>query len=122
MELKSKHEQILDIIDQVSTTVSNLGIAYCTTEDYELNGRIIHVNGAELLSFGSCSYLGLELDPRLKAGAIDAIQRYGTQFSSSRAYLSVTPYTEMEDKLRKMFGQPVILAPTTTLGHMSNIP
>ena len=122
MELKSKHEQILDIVDQVSTTVSNLGIAYCSTEDYELNGRIIHVNGAELLSFGSCSYLGLELDPRLKAGAIDAVQRYGTQFSSSRSYLSVSLYSELEDQFRKMFNQPIVIAPSTTLGHMSNIP
>lgn len=122
MKLKSKHEQILDIVDQVSSTVSNLGIAYCTTEDYELHGRKIHINGAELLNFGSCSYLGLELDPRLKAGVIDAVQRYGTQFSSSRAYVSVTPYYEMENLLRQIFGQPVILAPTTTLGHLSNIP
>ncbi len=122
MELKSKHEQILDIVDEVSSTVSKLGIAYCTTEDYELDGRIVHINGQELLSFGSCSYLGLELDPRLKAGAIDAVQRYGTQFSSSRSYLSVSLYSEIENLLGQMFNQPIVLAPTTTLGHLSNIP
>ncbi|HNQ11743.1 MAG TPA: aminotransferase class I/II-fold pyridoxal phosphate-dependent enzyme [Bacteroidia bacterium] len=121
-DAKSKHEQVLELIDQVSTIASQLGIAHLTTEDYELDGRKICVNGSDLLNFGSCSYLGLELDYRLKAGAIDAAQRYGTQFSSSRAYVSVTLYSEAEDLFRKIFNKPVILAPTVTLGHLSNIP
>src|SRR5206468_2324040 len=38
---------------------------------------------------GSCSYLGLELDQRLKNAGKDAIDKYGMQFSSSRAYVSI---------------------------------
>src|SRR5258708_18381716 len=36
--------------------------------------------------------------------------------------MSVTLYAEIEELLSQMFGQPVILAATTTLGHLSNIP
>jgi 7-keto-8-aminopelargonate synthetase-like enzyme len=121
-ELKSKHEQIIEIVDQVLTASTKLGITQCATEDYQLDGRFIRIKGNDMLNFGSCSYLGLELDARLKAGAIDAVQRYGTQFSSSRAYVSVGLYTEAEELLEKIFKQPVILASTVTLGHLSNIP
>ena len=74
-------------------------------------------------AFGSCGYLGLGgRDERLKAGAIEAINRYGTQFSSSRAYVSSYYYEESEDLLRKMFGRPLLLLQSLTVGHMSNIP
>lgn len=119
---KSKHQQIIEIIDQVSSISEKLGIAHQTIEDGYLDGRIIHVNGQRLVNFGSCSYMGLELDPRLKAGAIDAVNRYGSQFASSRAYLSVTLYTEIEELLERIFEQKIILGPTVTLGHQSNIP
>ncbi|MBT8196177.1 MAG: hypothetical protein KJO64_07105, partial [Bacteroidia bacterium] len=89
---KSKHQQIIEIVDQVSSISEKLGIAHQTIEDGYLDGRIIHIDGQRLTNFGSCSYMGLELDPRLKAGAIDAVNRYGSQFASSRAYLSVTLY------------------------------
>lgn len=121
-EEKSKHEQILDIVDQVLTASNELGITQVATEDEELDGRHIRINGKDMLNFGSCSYLGLELDPRLKAGAIEATQRYGTQFSSSRAYVSVGLYTELESLFTKMFNQPVIMCPSVTLAHLSNIP
>ena len=120
--LKSKHESTLDIVNSVLTGTAEMGITHLTTEDDQLDGRHIRINGKDMLNFGSCSYLGLELDERLKHGAIDAIMRYGTQFSSSRAYVSVTPYLEAESLLEKIFNRPVILASTVTLGHSSNIP
>jgi len=120
-ELRSKHQQLIEIIDQVASSSAKLGIAHLTTEDEQYDGRHIRINNADLINFGSCSYLGLELDKRLINAAVDAVQRYGTQFSSSRAYVSVTLYREIEELLNKLFGQPVVLAPTTTLGHISNI-
>lgn len=119
---KSKHEQILDIVDDIFTAAHDLGISQVETEDEELDGRHIRIHGKDMINFGSCSYLGLELDPRLKAGAIEATKRYGTQFSSSRAYVSVGLYTELEGLFTKIFGQPVILCPSVTLAHLSNIP
>ena len=113
---------MIEIIDQMLTSSSRLGITHLTTEDERYDGRHVRINGSDLINFGSCSYLGLELDKRLINGAIDAVKRYGTQFSSSRAYVSVTLYHEVENLLSEIFGKPVTLASTASLGHMSNIP
>lgn len=113
---------VLNMISDVAAITTKLGIVHNNTEDYELDGRHIRILGKDLLYFGSCGYLGLEFDERLKAGAIDAIKRYGTQFSSSRAYVSSVFYKEAEELLEKMFKQPVILLQSLTLAHMSNIP
>lgn len=67
--------------------------------------------------------LGLEVDERLKEGAIDATRRYGVQYSSSRAYSTCNLYEEIEDLFEQIFeGNPVILAASTTLCHISAIP
>ena len=60
--------------------------------------------------------------PALVEGAIDAVRRYGTQFSSSRAYVSPTLYTEVEDLLEQVFGIRPVVTPTTTLGHIAALP
>ena len=119
---KTRHEQVLDTIDEVTKISSNLGIAQLELEDQQINGRTIHVNGKEVVNFGSCSYLGLEKHPAIIQGVVDAVTRYGSQFSSSRAYASVTLYPEAESLLEQIFERPVLLAPTVTLGHLSNIP
>lgn len=119
---KTRHEQVLDTIDEVTNISSNLGIAHLTLEDKELNGRTMFVRGKEVVNFGSCSYLGLEKHPKIVEGVIDAVKRYGSQFSSSRAYASVTLYEEAERLLEEIFDRPALLAPTVTLGHLSNIP
>jgi 7-keto-8-aminopelargonate synthetase-like enzyme len=76
-----------------------------------------------VINFGSCSYLGLETDARLKTAACEAVLRYGVQFSSSRAYVSAPLYREFETLLSRMVGGlPVVLAPSTSLGHLSALP
>jgi 7-keto-8-aminopelargonate synthetase-like enzyme len=121
-EVKSKHEQILNLLDDVSISGKKLGIILQTIEDSELDGRHVTVNGKRIINFSSCSYLGLDLDPRLIAGSIEATTRFGTQFSSSRSYLSSTLYGELEELLAKIFSAPVVVTNTTTLGHISNLP
>ena len=113
---------VTEIVNQVASIAAKLGIVHQHTEDSVLDGRHITISGKRMLYFGSCGYLGLEHDERLKAGAIEAINRYGTQFSSSRAYVSSYYYEESEDLLRKMFGRPLLLLQSLTVGHMSNIP
>ena len=119
---KTRHEQVLDTIDEVTRISSNLGIAQLQIEDEDINGRTIRVKGKEVVNFGSCSYLGLEKHPAIIEGVVSAVTKYGSQFSSSRAYASVTLYTEAERLLEAMFERPILLAPTVTLGHLSNIP
>jgi 7-keto-8-aminopelargonate synthetase-like enzyme len=92
-------------------------------QDEELNGREVTLAGKRVVNFGSCSYLGLEVDERLKQGAIDATIRYGTQYSSSRLFSACPLYEELEDLFYKIFdNNPAILAATTTLTHLAALP
>ena len=79
---KSKHEVVMDLINKVADITVKLGVVHQNTQDEVLDGRHITLEGQKMLYFGSCGYLGLEHDSRLKKGAIEAIQKYGTQFSS----------------------------------------
>lgn len=117
-----KATEHLDTLDTMITEAVQRGLMHHTAEDEALDGRSVTIAGRELLNFGSCSYLGLELDSRLQEGAIDAVRRYGTQFSSSRAYMSSPPYAELEGLFEELFGAPVLLAPTTSLAHLSALP
>lgn len=119
---KSKTSQHHALVDQTLSYAIASNIIHLYSEDQELDGRIVTVDERKLVNFGSCSYLGLETDERLKAGAIDAVRRYGTQFSASRAYMSISLYKELEEELESIFSGSVMVAPTTTLGHLSAIP
>ncbi len=118
----TNYEQNARIIDEVTITSSGMGISQLKTEDKEIHGQHLTFHGKKFVSFGSCSYLGLEQHPALKYKAIEAIEKFGTQFSSSRAYVSLGLYDELETLLGVMFEAPVIVSATTTLGHFSNIP
>jgi 7-keto-8-aminopelargonate synthetase-like enzyme len=99
------------------------GLAHLTAEDHRMDGRILTLGSSRLVNFGSCSYLGLEVHPLMKAAAHDALDRYGTQFSSSRAYVSTPLYAELEKSLLEIFDAPsLVIAPTTTLGHSATLP
>ncbi|WP_442498897.1 aminotransferase class I/II-fold pyridoxal phosphate-dependent enzyme [Methylobacter sp. sgz302048] len=108
--------------DEIITAGAHHGLAQHTTEDAFYNGRTICLNGRHLVNFALCSYLGLELDKRLRQGTIDAAMRFGTQFAVSRTYLSATPYRELESLLEQLFEGHVLVTPTTTLGHIAALP
>lgn len=119
---KSKSNQFIDTVDECLTNGVNHGLFHINIEDNKLDGRTVHVDKKELVNFSSCSYLGLETDSRLKEGAIDAVIRYGTQYSSSRAYSKCPLYEELEFLFQKIYGHKAIVAPTTTLTHVAAIP
>lgn len=119
---KNNYDKNINIIDEVFTNAIKNGIFHLSTEDDSLDGRTITVYGHKVINFGSCSYLGLELDKSVIESSISATRKYGTQFSSSRAYLSLGLYGQLEEMFRNIFKTPVVIAPTTTLAHSSAIP
>lgn len=99
-----------------------LGIRSQLIEDEEFRGDLIKLRGADVANFGLCSYLGLTDDPRLIEGAVDAVRRYGNSYSSSIAYTALPLYGVLREQLEEMLGAPVVLAPSTTLAHLSALP
>ena len=121
-KIAKKVSQFLRTLNQIVNDADRNGLVHNFTSDETLSGSQITVNEKELINFGSCSYLGLEYHPALKAGAMQALEQYGTQFSSSRAYLSLGLYQELEANLERIFEQPAIVTASTTLGHMATLP
>ena len=113
---------LIGTIDQIISDGVRKGILHLYTDETKLNGNQIILKGKKVINFGSCSYLGLEFDPRLKEAAKAAIDNYGTQFSESRAYVSINLYRELEELFYQLFEAPCVITPTTTLGHVANIP
>jgi 7-keto-8-aminopelargonate synthetase-like enzyme len=109
----------LDIAFQSLDQGRQRGVLHLYNESEYFDGRIVTVDGQQLINFGSCSYLGLEKDSRLVEGCVEAVRAYGTQFSTSRAYMSSGQYKELEGLFRSLFDKPVLVVPTTSLGHLS---
>jgi 7-keto-8-aminopelargonate synthetase-like enzyme len=119
---KIRHNNFMDTVDEVISDAKKMGVVHLYTEDEELTGRKVKINGKDLFHFGTTGYLGLEQDNRLKAAAVDAIWKYGTQFPLSKTYISHPIYKELEEKLQEMYGYPIIVTKNSTLGHLGVIP
>ncbi len=75
---------------------------------------VVSIDGKPVLMFGSNSYLGLTNHPRLKEGAIKAIEKYGTGCAGSR-FLNGTLdiHLQLEDRLAKLVGKDAALVYAT---------
>lgn len=122
MGTKTKTAGITETINDMINFGRERDVLHLYAEDESYNGRTIRIKGKEHINFGSCSYLGLDVDERIKEGAIEAIRKYGIHCSSSRTYISSTPHAEYERLMRELFGAPIILTTTTSLGHHAVIP
>src|SRR5687768_18127799 len=101
---------ILNTIDQIASQAKKQGLAHLHTQNKSLSDNQLILDEKEVVNFGSCSYLGLELDSRLKDAAKEGIDNFGTQFSSSRAYVSLGLYKSLEEKLSQLFEAPTLVA------------
>jgi 7-keto-8-aminopelargonate synthetase-like enzyme len=119
---KINHNNYLDTIDELIRDAQKRGVVHLFTDGEELTGRELQIDGRDLLNFGTCGYLGLEMLEELKEGAIDFTRRYGTQFSVSRTYVTSGFNVELETLLRKMYKRPVIVSPSTSTSHIAVIP
>ena len=118
-----KNNKFIETIYECGLNGIENGIFFVLPDDKPLDGRIITIDNQELVNFGSCSYLGFETDNRVKQAAIDAINKFGVHYSSSRAYSACSLYEETEHLLSKIFdNNHAVLGGTTTLTHIGAIP
>ncbi len=112
----------IEALDELLSEGVTRGIGQLTAGDDSFDGRTLRIRGRDTVHFGSCSYLGLELDPRLQDGAIDALRRYGTQFASSRDHVSVPLYRDLEELLGLILNGPAVCTSTMVHAHLSALP
>ncbi len=120
---KINHNNVLDIIRNVLDDARDRGVMFLKTDDnVGYSGEIMHLRGEPLKNFGTCGYMGVEFDERLINKSVEFTRKHGTQFSISRAYVTSNVNVELEQKLGKMFGYPVIVQSSTSTTHVSAIP
>jgi len=77
-------------------------------------GTRIRIDGQTLLNFSSNDYLGLANHPRLKAAAIEAIEKFGAGSGSARLVCgSLAPHHELEETLAHFKGAEAALSFST---------
>ena len=83
-------------------------------------GPVVEMEGAERIMLGSNNYLGLTDDPRVIAGARDALDQYGTGLTGSRLLNGTTGlHLELEREIAEWMGTEDALVFTT--GHQANV-
>jgi 8-amino-7-oxononanoate synthase len=85
----------------------------------EVGPRTVY-EGRPVVMLGSNNYLGLTTDLRVRAAAIDAVERYGTGVTGSRLLNGTLPlHTELEEELADWVGMEAALVFTT--GYAANL-
>jgi 7-keto-8-aminopelargonate synthetase-like enzyme len=107
---------------EISRFGKSRGVTRANTTGEVFLGRAVEINGRPLTSYASCSYLGFDLDERIMNGSIEAIKKYGTMFPTSRSYLQMGLYEELEARFEKIFNAPCIVGASTTLSHLAVLP
>jgi 8-amino-7-oxononanoate synthase len=83
-------------------------------------GPIMEVEGREVVMLGSNNYLGLTGDERVRQGARDALDAYGTALTGSRFMNGTTPlHIELEREIAEWMETEDALAFTT--GYQANV-
>jgi 7-keto-8-aminopelargonate synthetase-like enzyme len=111
-----------ELANRVVSQGRDLGMGHLKVQEVLEKGKSVLVNDKKLISFSNCGYLGLEFHPQLIEAAKEATDRYGTHFSSSRSFLELSIFEELEGLLSEIFGKPTLYAQSTTLGHIAVIP
>lgn len=83
-------------------------------------GPVVQMEGAERIMLGSNNYLGLTGDPRVIAGARDALDKYGTALTGSRLLNgTIEPHVQLESEIADWLGAGDALVFTT--GYQANL-
>jgi 8-amino-7-oxononanoate synthase len=83
-------------------------------------GPVVEMEGAQRIMLGSNNYLGLTGDARVRQGARDALERYGTGLTGSRLLNgTIDLHLELERELAEWMGTEEAIVFTT--GHQANV-
>ncbi|MCP9768185.1 aminotransferase class I/II-fold pyridoxal phosphate-dependent enzyme [Lacihabitans sp. LS3-19] len=118
-------KKIFKELNQINTTFEygrSLGIVRAVAKNESYDGKLLNLGGKETVFFGNCSYMGLDQHPEIKEAAKEAIDTFGMYFSSSRTFVGLELFEQMEAKLEEMFEKPVNVTTSTTFAHISNLP
>lgn len=87
-------------------------------------GRLLTlVDGSQLIDFVSCSYLGLDMDPRVIAAGTKNIKACGVTFSAARTRIKAYSFIVLEDLLNQIFCQGhCVIFSSLHLAHLSILP
>src|SRR5579862_8663966 len=81
---------------------------------------VVEMEGKRRIMLGSNNYLGLTGDLRVRQGALDALNRYGTGLTGSRFLNGTTAlHLELEHELAQWLGSEAAIVFTT--GHQANL-
>jgi 8-amino-7-oxononanoate synthase len=81
---------------------------------------VVEMEGKRRIMLGSNNYLGLTGDERVKQGALQALNRYGTGLTGSRLLNGTTDlHVELESELAEWLGTEAAIVFTT--GHQANL-
>ncbi len=83
-------------------------------------GPVVQMEGMERVMLGSNNYLGLTGDDRVKQGARDALEKYGTALTGSRLLNgTIDIHTELEREIAEWYGTGDAIVFTT--GYQANV-
>lgn len=84
--------------------------------------RVVLAGGTDVVEFVNCSYLGLDVDPRVIAASKDVDERWGMNFCCARSRFSIEPQRMLEEELSSLYRGRVITFPSTSAAHISAMP
>jgi len=105
----------------ISDGAARVGIGSPFFRSHEgIAGGRTQIGGREFLNFSSYNYLGLSGHPAVSQAAKDAIDRYGTSVSASRAVSGERPvHRELEAAIAQAYGVEDAIAFVS--GHATNV-
>jgi myxalamid-type polyketide synthase MxaB len=94
---------------------------YARTDDQR--GRRVLIGGRWRTDLASCNYLGFDLEPEIRAAIPEAVARWGTHPSWTRAVASPALYGDLEHELAQMVGAAgALVFPSISLLHLGVLP
>lgn len=86
-------------------------------------GKLVTLRGGrKVTEFINCSYLGLDLHPKVVEAYKSLPNEWGVNFCCARSRFSIDPLRALEEALSKHFGGRAITFPSVTSTHMSVLP